>query len=72
MTLDKIARGQKIQIVRIPDPKIRVQAIRLGLCEGAVLTCFEKLPLGPVVLKNKTQEIAIGHRLATTIEIKAV
>lgn len=72
MTLDKILKGQRVQILKIPNPQIRVQAIRLGLCEGATLTCSEKLPSGPVVLQNKMQEIAIGHRLAATIEIKAV
>lgn len=72
MTLDKVVRGQSIEILRIPDATIRTQAIRLGLCEGARLTCTEKLPLGPVVLQNKMQEIAIGRRLAETIEVRAV
>lgn len=72
MTLDKVIRGQSIEIIKIPDVNIRTQAIRLGLCEGARLTCSEKLPLGPVILQNRMQEIAIGRRLAETIEVKTI
>ena len=72
MTLDKINRGQKIEIMNIPDAGIRSQAIRLGIYEGAKLTCFEKIPSGPVVLQNRFQEIAIGRNLAKTIKVKAL
>ncbi|SCY40349.1 FeoA family protein [Alkaliphilus peptidifermentans] len=72
MTLDKAKRGQLIEILNIPDSSIRAQAIRLGICEGARLICAEKLPAGPIVLQNKMQEVAIGRRLAETIEVKAV
>lgn len=72
MTLDKVTRGQKMEIVSIPDKKIRDQAIRMGVYEGARVTCFEKLPAGPVVLLNRKQEIAIGRRLAQKIRIKLV
>jgi Fe2+ transport system protein FeoA len=72
MTLDKVLRGQKLEIIKIPDDNIRVQAIRIGLCEGARLICTEKLPAGPIVLQNKMQEIAIGRRLAATIEVKQI
>ncbi len=72
MTLDMINKGEKIEVVSIPDEKIRVQAIRLGLYEGAKLVCSEKVPAGPVVLQNRFQEIAIGRKLAGTIKIKAI
>ncbi len=72
MKLDKVTRGQQIEIVKIPDVNIRAQAIRLGIGEGAKLTCSEKLPAGPIILQNRMQEIAIGRRLAESIEVKAV
>ncbi|WFD08807.1 FeoA family protein [Tepidibacter hydrothermalis] len=72
MTLDKINRGQKIEIMEIPNEKIRVQAIRLGLYEGANLVCSQKVFAGPIVLQNRFQEIAIGRKLAQTIKVKAV
>lgn len=70
MTLDQAEKGQRIEIVKIPDEKIRVQAIRLGIFEGSKLLCSEKLPGGPVILQNRMQEIAIGRNLAREIEIK--
>jgi len=72
MTLDKANRGQKVEIISIPDAKIRTQAIRLGIYEGARLSCSLKLPAGPIILQNRMQEIAIGRRLAQKIEVKAV
>jgi len=72
MTLDMASKGLKIEIVSIPDPLIRAQAIRLGIYEGAKLTCAEKLPKGPVILQNRLQEIAVGRGLAQQIKVKAV
>lgn len=72
MTLDLANKGQKIEIINIPDSNIRVQAIRLGIAEGSKLLCSEKLPAGPVILQNRMQEIAIGRNLAKKITIKLV
>jgi Fe2+ transport system protein FeoA len=72
MTLDMANKGFKIEILSIPDPLIRAQAIRLGIYEGAKLICAEKLPKGPVILQNRMQEIAIGRGLAQQITIKTV
>ncbi|SKC39144.1 FeoA family protein [Maledivibacter halophilus] len=72
MTLDLANKGEKIEIINIPDSNIRIQAIRLGIYEGSKLLCSEKLPAGPVILQNRMQEIAIGRNLAKTIEIKRI
>ncbi|SHK45584.1 FeoA family protein [Paramaledivibacter caminithermalis] len=72
MTLDSANKGQKIEIINIPDANIRVQAIRLGIYEGSKLICSEKLPAGPVILQNRMQEIAIGRNLARKIKVKLV
>ncbi|MGE4284641.1 MAG: ferrous iron transport protein A [Clostridia bacterium] len=72
MTLDRANRGQKIEIISIPDSNIRAQAIRLGIFEGCRLTCAEKLPAGPIILQNHLQEIAIGRNLAKKISINLV
>lgn len=72
MTLDLVGKGQKLEIVHIPDSSIRAQAIRLGIYEGAKLVCSEKLPAGPVILQNRMQEIAIGRNLAKKIDVKSI
>ena len=72
MTLDLAKKGEKIEIINIPNKQVRAQAIRLGICEGAKLLCSEKLPSGPVILQNRMQEIAIGRNLAEKISIKLI
>lgn len=72
MTLDFVKKGEQLEILEIPDPYIRAQAIRLGIYEGAKLKCSEKLPAGPVILQNRMQEIAIGRNLAKKILVKPI
>lgn len=72
MTLDKAKKGSKVKIITINNKDIKSQAIRMGLYEGAVFICSEKLPGGPVILQNKLQEIAIGRGLALDIVIEGV
>lgn len=72
MTLDNAKRGEKIAIVGIEDKNVRVQAIRLGISEGSSLYCVEKLPAGPIILKSRMQEVAVGRKLAQQIIIEKV
>lgn len=72
MTLDKAKKGSKVKIITINDNNIKPQAIRIGLYEGAIFTCSEKLPGGPVILQNRLQEIAIGRGLAQGIVVEGV
>ena len=70
MNLDQARKGQVIKITNIPDEQTRVQALRMGISEGAVLTCREVVPAGPVVVARNKQEIAIGRGLARTIMVE--
>ena len=72
MYLTEIKKGQVFKILNIPDKDVRAQAIRFGLTEGESLDCEEIIPLGPVIIKNKKQDIAIGRGLAETILIELV
>ncbi|CDF58251.1 FeoA family protein [Thermobrachium celere] len=72
MTLDMAKKGQKIYIKKINDDKIKVQAIRLGIYEGAKIDCALKIPFGPIILSNRMQEIAVGRTLAKKIEIDII
>ena len=72
MTLDKAKKGQIVMIKSIPDSLIRVQAIRFGINEGAVITCREIVPAGPVIVERQKQEIAIGRNLAKSIMVEPV
>lgn len=46
--------------------------MRLGLLEGEMVRCLEKLPGGTIVLEKNRQEIAIGFSLASTIVVAVV
>nr|WP_052543961.1 ferrous iron transport protein A [Desulfoscipio gibsoniae] len=70
MTLDKVRRGDMIKIVSIGSAGIKENALRMGINEGAVLTCAEVIPAGPVVLGKHRQEIAIGRNLARSINVE--
>ncbi|MHB1000921.1 MAG: FeoA family protein [Armatimonadota bacterium] len=69
MTLDQVKKGSEFKIVSIPDDGSRSQLIRMGIGEGTIAVCHEKLPMGPVVLRCKRQEIAIGRQLAQGITV---
>lgn len=71
MTLAQVKRGSKVKIANIPDATIRAQAIRFGIAEGAEVECVERIPAGPIIVKKRFQEIAIGRRLAENITVKA-
>lgn len=72
MTLDKVKRGNKFIIKKIGNRELKTQAIRIGIYEGAVFQCSEKLPGGPIVLQNRMQEVAVGRGLAEDIEVEGV
>ncbi len=72
MTLDKVNRGNKVRIKKIENRDLKTQAIRIGIYEGAVFLCSEKLPGGPIILQNRMQEVAIGKGLAEDIEVEGV
>ncbi|MGM0471860.1 MAG: FeoA family protein [Bacillota bacterium] len=70
MTLAEVKRGDEFKIKSIEDDVVRAQALRFGISEGAEVSCSEKIPGGPVILKRNLQELAIGRGLAEQIELQ--
>lgn len=70
MTLNQAGVGRAVRILRIPDPRVRTQAIRFGIHEGSKVVLEERIPGGPVVVRSRFQEIALGKRLAEAIEVE--
>lgn len=68
-TLDKAKKGTYLTILSLPSGLVKVQLIRLGLTEGEIVFCLERLPGGTIVIQKNRQEIAIGHDLAQQIVI---
>lgn len=68
MNLSDVKKNEFIEISKIKNEKIKAQAIRLGIFEGARLYVSEKVKHGPVVLRNRLQQIAVGYNLAVQID----
>jgi ferrous iron transport protein A len=65
--------GQLMKILSLPkEGMLYYHFIRLGIHEGQVVVCFEKLPGGTIVLKKNRQYMAIGHRLAEQVMVTAL
>lgn len=60
-------RGSVLRIEGIPEGRNRALLLRLGILQGEVVRCLERLPGGTVVLEKNRQEIAVGFDLASTI-----
>lgn len=71
MTLEQAKKGEKLIVMNIMDPEMRIKAIRFGIMEGAEVTCMEKLPSGPVIIQKGKQELAIGRGLARRIVVES-
>lgn len=69
MTLDQVRKGQRFQIEKIQDDFSRMQTLRFGIGEGSEASCFEVIPGGPIILSSEGQEIAVGRKLARSIQV---
>jgi len=68
-TLDKVEKGQKFVIDKLPDDDYKLQLIRFGIAEGEKVTCLDKILGGTVILKKNRLEIALGSELAKKIKV---
>lgn len=67
--LSQISRGASVYIRQLPSGIMRSHFIRLGLVEGIIVTCAERLPGGTLVLEYNRQEIALSGDLADQISV---
>ena len=72
MTLNQLNRGQTVILLDLPSGIIRSQSVRLGLMPGTEVTCVQKMPKGPVIIRKNHQQIAVGEALAAQITVKAL
>jgi len=66
--LNKIKPSERFLVQKIPE-EIKYELIRLGISQGDSLLCVAKIPFGPVVIQKDLQEIAIGGKFASLIEV---
>lgn len=70
MTLANAKVGQTFEIVDIMDDDFKMKTLRLGIGQGSSIQCIEKINKGPVVIRSRMQELAIGKKLAEKIVVK--
>ena len=69
MKLSALGKGASARIQQLPGGEMRSRFIRLGLMEGAVIRCLERLPGGTIVLEFSRQEVALSTELAESIVV---
>lgn len=67
--LNQVKIGENFVCLEIPD-LIKAELIRLGICEGNLLSCVSRIPQGPVVIRKDLSEIAIGNNYSKQIKIE--
>ena len=67
--LSLAGKGSRLRIISVPEGRGRTQLIRLGIMNGEVVRCIERLPGGTIVIEKNRQEIAIGASLARPIVV---
>lgn len=68
-SLADLLPGQRGLITSISDTDVALQALRLGIFEGEVISCVAKIPSGPTVIQRGGMELAIGKSLCEHIEV---
>jgi Fe2+ transport system protein FeoA len=72
VALRAVKKGTRFIVRQIEDKEMRTQLLRFGLAEGSEAVCFERLPLGPVIIKHRRQEVAIGEELTKKIWVEVI
>ena len=67
--LNQVKIGEEFKCIEIPSG-IKNELIRLGICEGNILSCISKIPDGPVVIRKDLSDIAIGNNYCKEIIIE--
>jgi len=63
-------KGDVLEVRAINDENARIQAVRFGMAEGALVECVTRIPAGPIVVRSGRQEIALGRALARKIRVR--
>lgn len=73
ITLKAMDNGTRAIIVNLPSGECRQRLEALGLREGKTVTKVSGMPFcGPVCLVLDGRQIAIGHGVASRIEVSAI
>jgi len=66
--LSEAKEGQSLTVTNITNEEITWQALRFGLEEGSRIRVEKNIAGGPVIVSKNQLEIAIGRKIAESIE----
>ena len=69
MTLNQLKKKGRGKIISILGSDLKNQLLRLGLEEGDCIRGIHKIFGGPIIIQFRNQELALGEKLASQIEI---
>jgi ferrous iron transport protein A len=67
-TLSDVPSAERVTLTDVPDDEARARLLRLGFLDGEV-ECRRRIRNGPVVLRRRGTEIALGRDLAREIGV---
>lgn len=68
-SLSDVPPPERVTLTHVPDDETRARLLRLGLLDGDV-ECRRRIRNGPVVLRRRGTEVALGRTLARTIGVE--
>ncbi len=68
--LSEAKEGQSLTVTNITNEEITWQALRFGLEEGSQIRIEKNIHGGPVIVSKNQLEIAIGRKIAESIEAR--
>ena len=69
ISLLEARKGMLFRIHSLPPGHLRTWLLRLGISEGSVVECYERLAGGTIVLKKNRQQVAVGRQLARQVKV---
>ncbi|MFB6124544.1 MAG: ferrous iron transport protein A [Halanaeroarchaeum sp.] len=67
-TLHEVDAGAAFRIDAVGDEDVRAQLLRMGFLDGEV-ECRQRLRNGPVVIRRRGTELALGKPIAQDVQI---
>lgn len=68
--LSDLKTGKKARIISFDKSVSRCEFERFALHEGQIIKCIAKI--GPIIIKEKDQTIAVGKKLANCVLVEEV
>lgn len=70
MNLSEAKDGEILTVIEIEDDKVMVEGLRWGITPGSTIKVEKVITAGPVIIRKKHVEMAIGRELAKNVIVE--